>query len=252
MSALSPSIPNPPLTPDVSFISDDYVCRSENRISISFHLNNRLLDIKNIFREVQRAREKVADLLGHDLKQIDIYINNSVYEMRQDGRSRSRYASWIAGIFDGKIRVVAEREDDDSDALYTLLTHEIIHLAVSEMSKGKCPYWLDEGLAVSMSGTLNASYLAKLNEAAKKDAILPLEALEYPLPPHATGDLRKIGYAQCSSLAEYLVETHGWATVRSFVFESAVRSTKAILADKCLNSYLLELSWKRWLLGRPA
>lgn len=236
-----------------SFIGeDDFVSLSKNGITINFHLKNRHLDLENIFRTVRRVQKIVNDLLGHNLEKIDIDINDSVYEMRQEGRSRSRYASWIGGIFDDRIRVIAERDDYEPESLHILLTHEIIHLAVYEMSNGECPSWLDEGLAVSLSQELPNEYLEKLAEAARNDAILPLDVLESPLPPNVDDALRQVGYAQCASLVEYLVKTHGWETVQSFVLESAVRPIKLVLADKCLNNSLLELSWKRWFLSRFA
>lgn len=237
----------------MSFIGeDDFVSLSKNGITINFHLKNRYLDMENIFRAVKRSQKIINDLLGYHLENIDIDINDSVYEMRQDGRSRSRYASWIAGIFDGKIRVIAGRDEGEPEELNILITHEIIHLAVYEMSKGKCPNWLDEGLAVAMSQSLPEEYLKKLIGAVGNDSYLPLEALEHPLPANIDEALRQVGYAQCASMAEYLVETQGWETVRSFILAYAFKPRRLVLADKCMNNSLLELSWKRWFLNRVA
>lgn len=229
---------------------DDFVSLVKGGISINFHLKHSSLDIENIFRTVKRTQKILHDTLNHHLQKIDIDIYDSKEEMRQDGRSRSRYASWIAGIYDGKIRVIAEKEDDEPETLYIILTHEIIHLAIDEMSKGSCPYWLDEGLAVYLSQELPDEYHEKLVNAVRNDKVIPFEVLESQLPADTIEDIRQLAYAQCASLVGYIIETYEWDTIQSIISQSLRRPVKAILADKSLNYYLLEQGWKRWLRGK--
>ncbi len=229
---------------------DDFVSLVKGEISINFHIKQRTLDIENVFRTIRRAQKIVIKKFGYDLNKIDIDIYDSKEEMRQDGRSRSRYASWIAGIYDGKIRVISEKNDDEPEALYIILTHEIIHLAIDEMSKGSCPYWLDEGLAVYLSQELSDEYNEKLVNAVKKDSFLPFETLENPLPSDTEEKIRQLAYAQCASLVGYIIETYKWDTIQSIISQSVRRPVKGILADKSLNYYLLEQGWKRWLRGK--
>jgi len=229
---------------------DDYVSLVKGGISINFHLKHPSLDIENIFRTVKRTQKILHSTFDYHLEKIDIDIYDSKEEMRQDGRSRSRYASWIAGIYDGKIRVISEKDDDEPEALYIILTHEIIHLAIDEMSRGSCPYWLDEGLAVYLSQELPDKYYEKVVNAVKKDSFLPFETLEYPLPTDTEENIRQLAYAQCSSLVGYIIETYKWDTIQTIISQSVRRPVKAILADKSLNYYLLEQTWKRWLRGK--
>lgn len=232
---------------DSSYIGeDDFVSLFKGNITVNFHIKQQNIDIENIFRAIKRAQNKIRDLFDYPLEKIEIEIYNSITEMRQDGRSRSRYASWIAGIFDGKIRLIAEHDNKEPETLYIILTHEIIHLAVYEISKGRCPYWLDEGLAVFLSQELPDEYLADLHAAVKEDRVLPIELLEKPLPAYTDGDVRQLSYAQCSSIAEYLVESSGWREIRSIIVQSTRIPAKTILVDMGLNYYLLEQAWKRW------
>lgn len=172
--------------------------------------------------------------------------------MRQEGRSRSRYASWIAGIYDGKIRLVSEQKDEEPEAIYIILTHEVIHLAVSEISYGSCPYWLDEGMAVYLSQELPDAYLDGLYKAVKEDRILPLEILENTLPSDTGRSVIQLAYAQAPSVIEYLIESYGWDKLISVVRQCRKRTVKAILLDLGLNYYLLEQGWKRWLRNKSA
>jgi hypothetical protein len=229
---------------------DDFVCLVKDGISINFHIKQSNLNIEKIFRTVKRTQKIVKDHFEYPLETIVIDIYGSMSEMRQDGRSRSRYASWIAGIFDGNIRIIAERDDDEYSALYIILTHEIVHLAVYEMSQGQCPYWLDEGMAVFLSQELPCEYFTKLQAAVKKDAVIPFDILEVPMPANSDEALRQLAYAQCCSMVEYLVELYGWDKIGFIISQSSKRPIKTILADMSLNYYLKEQAWKRWLRGK--
>ena len=231
---------------------DDFVSLIKGGITINFHIKHPALDIENIFRTVKRAQKIIKNKFDHNVEKIEISIYDSKEELRQEGRSKSRYASWIAGIYDGKIRIISEREDKEPESLYIILTHEVIHLAVDKISKGRCPYWLDEGLAVYCSQELSDEYLAKLQEAVKSDRILPLEILGNPLHIDTSEEVRQLAYSEVSSITEYFIETYGWDKVKSIVIQIAKRHIKNILSDLSLNYYLLEQGWKRWLRSKSA
>lgn len=231
---------------------DDFVSLSKYGIIINFHIKNPRLDIENIFRVVRRGQKIIRDRLGYNLEKLRIDIYNSREEMRQGARSKSIYASWIAGIYDGNIRMVSERGNEEPEAIYVILTHEIIHAAVSEMSKGRCPYWLDEGLAVYLSQNLSDQYRNELIKAVKEDKIFPLEAMEGSPPVDMEEHLRQLVYSEASSITEYLIESCGWDMIESIIRQSCRRDIKPILMDLGQNYYVIEQSWKRWLKGKNA
>jgi hypothetical protein len=183
----------------------------------------------------------VKDRFEYNLDRIDVSIYDSKEELREEGRSRSRYASWIAGIYEGEIRIVAEREDEAPESLYIILTHELIHLAVDAIGMGGCPWWLDEGLAVFLSQELPREHAEILDAAVRGDRTFPLAALARPLPD-----------AQVADLAAYLVGTSGWNSVRDILHQCGRREVAAILSDLGLNDYLIEQGWKRWRRNRVA
>lgn len=231
---------------------DDYVSLARSGISVGFHIKDHNIDIENVYRTVKRAQKIVHDRFNYDLSKIDINIYGSVAEMREEGKSKSRYASWIAGIFDGKVRIVADKGNEEADSLYIILTHEIVHLAVHEIGGGLCPYWLDEGLAVHLSQGLSDDYLEALIKAVKGDRIVPLEVLEKPLSPDLDENMRRLAYAEVASIAEYLVQSRGWDSVVSMINQCKKKNMKVMLANISLNYYLLEQGWKRWFRSKGA
>ncbi|MBA4418271.1 MAG: hypothetical protein C0392_10235 [Syntrophus sp. (in: bacteria)] len=231
---------------------DDYVSLTKDGIIIHFHIKNPSIHMENVLRTVKRAQKIVRDRLDYELENIDISIYGSKEELRQEGRSRSVYASWIAGIFDGKIRIIADGGEEDPEALYIVLTHEIIHLAVFHIGQGQCPYWMEEGVAVYLSQELPDQYLHALKKAIKSDRILPLDALKTPLPVDVDLDIRQLLYSETSSIVEYLVESYGWDAVKSIIRQCRQVKFSELLAGLSLNHYLLEQGWKRWYRNKNA
>lgn len=58
---------------------------------------------------------------------------------------------WVSGLFDGKIRLPLPGTTPAS-MLEQLVTHEYAHAAIHELSRGRAPRWLHEGLAQFLEG----------------------------------------------------------------------------------------------------
>ena len=228
---------------------DDMVSLVKGGIAIYFHIKNDKLDIINIYRTAKRVQKKIKEAFGHDLKKIDISLYHSIAELRQDVSAVSQYGSWIAGIYDnGKIRVISENEGNDPESLYITLTHEIVHLAISEIGNNKCPYWLDEGLAIYFSQNLSDTYADALKEAVKKDAVIPLERLENPLPAETDENIIRLAYAQSSGIVSFLIEKFGMDRIGDIIKQCRHISINKILCDELSSNYdLIEMQWKRWM-----
>ncbi len=69
----------------------------------------------------------------------------------EDFRAVTGAHAWASGVFDGKIRLpigAPERE------LRQLVLHEYAHAAIHELTRGRAPRWLHEGLAQAIEGVV--------------------------------------------------------------------------------------------------
>jgi len=68
-------------------------------------------------------------------------------------RDVTRAHSWASGLFDGKIRLPVGPTLPPARDLEHLLVHEYAHAAIHDLSRGRAPRWLHEGLAQVLEGT---------------------------------------------------------------------------------------------------
>jgi len=75
------------------------------------------------------------------------YISVIIYTKKEFDKVTS-LPDWAGAVYDGKIRVPLGGLDLSSDRLKGILYHEYTHAVIQSMTKGACPKWLNEGLAV--------------------------------------------------------------------------------------------------------
>jgi tetratricopeptide (TPR) repeat protein len=76
---------------------------------------------------------------------------------QQTFRDVTRAPSWAGAANDGRIRVPVQGLTSVSDQLSHVLMHELTHSFIRQKSQGRCPQWLDEGLAQWMEGRRSES-----------------------------------------------------------------------------------------------
>jgi tetratricopeptide (TPR) repeat protein len=121
--------------------------------------------LENHFRDLTRdletsPRESITVIL---------YPGQAFYDVTQA-------ASWTGALFDGKIRVPIEGLTSVTPQMSAVLKHEMTHSFVRARSQGKCPAWLNEGLAQIEEGRSSVRDTAALLEGLQQTHV-PLAAL---------------------------------------------------------------------------
>ncbi len=117
-----------------------------------------------LFRDLERDLEDSP----RDTIMVILYTGQAFYDVTQA-------PSWTGALFDGKIRVPLEGLTSVTPELRSVLRHEMTHSFVRARAKGRCPAWLNEGLAQVEEGKTSARYAARLQNGR-----LPLTALTEP------------------------------------------------------------------------
>ncbi|MCX7771267.1 MAG: hypothetical protein N2202_09365 [Proteobacteria bacterium] len=96
-------------------------------------------DIENIFMEAYQRGGKFFGWYPDEIIEVLIYSSKE-YE------TYTIMPHWSQGGYDGKIRLMIY-ENIGYKQLLDLIFHEYAHAAISYITKGNCPTWLNEGIA---------------------------------------------------------------------------------------------------------
>lgn len=107
-------------------------------------------------RESNAAAQAVAqgleDAYLHDGRKLDLYPSERVQVVlypSEDFHDITQTPSWTGGVYDGRIKLPSRGvEEGDSATIERTLRHEYGHVLVTQLSRGRVPVWLNEGVAI--------------------------------------------------------------------------------------------------------
>lgn len=136
--------------------------------------------------------------------------------------------SWTNALYyKGQILIpISEKSEFDKDNLERSLKHELMHAVVNALSSGKCPGWLDEGLAEWVEGTENPALQPALDRYLKKNPPVPLKMLQSGFTKLDT-KMVPAAYAQSLYATHTLINTYGLKRIGIYLKELREGSTKA-------------------------
>lgn len=162
---------------------------------------------------------------------------------------RQQAPEWVAGQYDGKIRVPLPGQDLDHQAVTRILYHEYTHAVVYELTKGLLPTWFNEGLAEYEAWKHEAPPWTLLREAAAQARLLPWQALSTPFSASATTMQAGLAYEQAHNIVRYLVERHSFWRIKRLLkaVGEGTPFEQALQAEYRLKLPRLEENWRAWL-----
>ncbi len=95
----------------------------------------------------------------------------------QDFFDVTRAPGWVGALNDGKIRIPFRGVNSVTPAMARILRHELTHSFVNQATQGRCPQWLNEGIAQMLEPRPlgDGPALARL---FKTDREIPLNSME--------------------------------------------------------------------------
>ncbi len=144
----------------------------------------------------------------------------------------TRAPSWSGAINDGKLRIPISGLNSLTPELARVLKHELAHSFVNQLSAGRCPLWLHEGIAQllepkSLSG--DGRQLAQLFKAQRN---IPLNVLEGSFMRFSGGEAY-VAYAESLAAVSYINDSYGTGDIQRILqllsqgssTETALRAT---------------------------
>jgi tetratricopeptide (TPR) repeat protein len=120
----------------------------------------------------------------------------------------TRAPSWSGALNDGRIRVPVSGLSSMTDELARVLKHELAHSFVGQRTGGRCPVWLQEGIAQFMEGRRsrkNAPALSAAFEHHMEFSLLSYESSWLNLSKDTAG----VAYAWSLAVVETIMTENG-------------------------------------------
>ena len=197
--------------------------KRENRVESNFQRqDSRHFIIKYEGQELPEVWEMVESVcedayveIGRRLDHYpELPVTVILYTDRQF-QDATRMPAWAEAIFDGKIRIPAKGLSSQNGDLTRIVMHEYAHAVVHDLSRGRAPIWLHEGIAQFYEGTpTDVPGIARRILAG--GGPLPLSSIEgmFVVMPEQQAEL---AYIESRLVAIYLSESQGPFVLREIL-----------------------------------
>lgn len=183
-------------------------------------------------REILQTLEHHFEDLARDLNFVPretipvvLYSDKQYFDVTQA-------PSWSGALYDGKLRMPINGLTGMTADLSRVLKHELTHSFISAIAKGRCPTWLNEGIAQIEEPRSARSQGSRLASLYGSQHNIPLNELEASFTRFNSAEAN-VAYVQSLAAVEYIRDTYGMSDLAAILkrlgegqsTESALRST---------------------------
>jgi len=161
----------------------------------------------------------------HDSILVTLYTEQAFFDV-------THAPTWSGAINDGKLRIPISGLSSMTSELAHVLKHELAHSFINQLSGGRCPPWLNEGIAQFLEPKSLGSEGHQLAVLFKAQQNIPLNALEGSFMSFS-GSQAYLAYAESLAAVTYINDSYGMSDIQSLLqrlsqgnsMEAALRAT---------------------------
>jgi Peptidase MA superfamily len=154
-----------------------------------------------------------------------LYTDQSFFDVTQS-------PSWAGAVNDGKLRIPVNGMSSVTPELSRVLKHELAHSFINQLSGGRCPQWLNEGIAQAMEPKSLSSRGRRLAQLFKAQQEIPYNALEGSFM-RFSGLEAMLAYDESLAAVQFIIDTQSMSDLQRILqrlaegnsTETALRAT---------------------------
>ncbi len=156
--------------------------------------------------------------------------------------------NWVGALNDGKLRIPISGLTSLTPELGRVLKHELAHSFISKLSAGRCPPWLNEGIAQFLEPKSLAGEGRQLALLYRVQQNIPFNVLEGSFMS-LSGTRAHVAYAESLAAVNYISDSYGLSDIQRILERiSQGSSTEAALRATVHSDYgQFELDLARYL-----
>ncbi len=135
-----------------------------------------------------------------------LYTDQAFFDVTQS-------PSWAGAVNDGKLRIPVDGVSSITPELAHVLKHELAHSFVNQLSGGRCPQWLNEGIAQALEPKSLSSQGRPLAQIFRAQREIPFNALEGSFM-RLSGLQAVLAYDESLAAVQYINETYGMSDLQ--------------------------------------
>jgi len=187
---------------------------------------------RQLLATLEAAYDDLVRELGaapHSSIPVILYTGQAFFDVTQA-------PSWSGAINDGKLRIPIEGVSSVTPELARVLKHELAHSFINQISGGRCPQWLHEGIAQALEPKplANGRRLDDLFQAQRE---IPFNALEGSFMRFSPMEAA-LAYDESLAAVQYIDDTYGMSELQRILQRLAEgSSTEAALRATIHSDY---------------
>lgn len=134
-----------------------------------------------------------------------LYTEQSFFDVTQA-------PTWSGAVFDGKLRIPINGVTSVTPELARVLKHELTHSFISQLASGRCPQWLNEGIAQALEPK-QLSHGKLLADLFRTQREIPLNALEGSFMAFSSVQAT-VAYEESLAAVQYISDTYGMSDLQ--------------------------------------
>jgi tetratricopeptide (TPR) repeat protein len=149
----------------------------------------------------------------------------------------TRAPSWTGALNDGKLRIPVNGLSSVTSDLARVLKHELAHSFINHLSAGRCPPWLNEGIAQLLEPRTLGSDGRHLSQLFSAEQEIPFNMLEGSFM-RLSGTQAYVAYAESLAAVSYMNDSYGMSDIQRILQRlSEGSSTEAALRATIHSDY---------------
>jgi len=188
---------------------------------------------REIIATLESAYDDLSNQFGvspRDNIAVILYTNQAFFDVTQA-------PSWSGAVNDGKLRIPVQGLTSVTSDLARVLKHELAHSFINQLSAGRCPQWLHEGIAQAMEPKSLSSNGRRLATLFADQHEIPFNALEGSFMRYS-GMEAVLAYDESLAAVQYIIDAYGIGDIRRILERMAEgSSTEAALRSTIHSGY---------------
>jgi tetratricopeptide (TPR) repeat protein len=191
---------------------------SSHHFNVTYSREAERRQVREVLRILESAYQDIGGMLGRVYPanpiQVTLYTADGFSESTQMGEH-------VGALFDGtKIRCpIMDKQGNTipKAELQRRLYHEYVHVLVRHLAQQNAPWWLNEGLAESLSKEFTATESKTLKESYRKKSLHSLETLESSQLEKLSPEELRLAYYQSHMTVNYIRDRYGLRNFNSLL-----------------------------------